>query len=91
MSSGFKPKTYRSHHPLRAVLRILGALAILAVVLAICIFVGFRKYIVYTADGLYLDVPWLEDSTGAPASELPSVSGVTESGEIGRASCRERV
>ena len=37
-----------------------------ALVIATSIFFGFRKYIVYTDDGVRLDVPWLQEE---PQSE----------------------
>lgn len=46
---------------------LLTALIVLAVLLAIVLglFFGFRRYIVYTSDGVKLEVPWLEETVSA--------------------------
>ena len=61
MSSGRK-RTYRSAKPLRTAASVLGVLLALVILVCAIIFFSFRKYIVYTADGLRLEVPWLEDT-----------------------------
>lgn len=66
-------KVYRKRKPVKIVLLSLLALVCLLIALAAGIFFGFRKYIVYTPDGLYLDVPWLSERApqdGAPAGGL---------------------
>lgn len=55
-----KRKIYKRHRPLKIVLLSLLALVALLVILFISVFFSFKKYIVYTDDGLYLDIPWLE-------------------------------
>jgi len=65
-------RVYRTRHPLRTVLICILAGIAAAVILALSVFFGFRKYIVYTDDGLYLDVPWLAADilpTSADASD----------------------
>ena len=62
---------YRSRSPVFIVLTALAAVILAAAILSACIFFGFRKYIVYTPDGLRVEVPWLEDAPAenAEASE----------------------
>ena len=52
---------YRNLHPGRFFLRLGVALVALCIFLAIFFYVWFKRYIVYTDDGLYLDIPWMED------------------------------
>jgi hypothetical protein len=33
------------------------------ILLTVAVFFGFKKYIVYTTDGLRLDIPWLEEDS----------------------------
>ncbi|MGE4483775.1 MAG: hypothetical protein AB7C97_01545 [Oscillospiraceae bacterium] len=54
-------KVYRKRKPVKIILLSLLGLICLLITLAICVFFGFKKYIVYTSDGLYLDVPWLSE------------------------------
>ena len=54
-------KIYHSRRPWKTVLIIFIILIVLLVVLAVAVFFGFRKYIVYTDDGIVLEVPWLEE------------------------------
>ena len=68
MSSGRK-RTYRSAKPLRTAASVLGALLALVILVCAIIFFSFRKYIVYTADGLRLEVPWLEETM--PEADAP--------------------
>ena len=49
------------------VVKLLVGLVIAVVVLTIALFFGLRRYIVYTPEGLKLEVPWLEEI--APATE----------------------
>ena len=68
MSSGRK-RTYRSAKPLRTAASVLGVLLALVILVCAIIFFSFRKYIVYTADGLRLEVPWLEETM--PDADTP--------------------
>lgn len=61
MLSGRK-KIYRSRTPLRIAVTTLIIILVLFVLVSAIVFFSFQKYIVYTADGLRLEVPWLEDS-----------------------------
>lgn len=45
---------------LKMALLIIAAVVILCIIIMVFLFFYFQKYIVYTADGLYLDVPWLK-------------------------------
>ena len=55
-------RVYRRRNPWKIIGIVLAAMIIAAVVLAVGIFFGFKKYAVYTPDGVYLDVPWLEET-----------------------------
>lgn len=57
----YVPNTYKNHRAARTVAKLLIGLVIVVVVFTIALFFGLRRYIVYTADGLRLDIPWLED------------------------------
>ena len=60
-------RIYKTHSTWRTILGIVIALVIVAVIGLIAIFLGFKKYIVYTSDGVRLEVPWLEESAeGSP-------------------------
>ena len=63
MGSYRKPRVYRKHHTLRILLNVLIILLVSAVILSAAVFFWFRRYIVYTDNGLHLEIPWLEDST----------------------------
>ena len=65
------PRTYRSKRPLKIILTILLSLVIVFVILMVSLFFGLRKYIVYTPDGLHLDIPWLTEETWS-GSDSPS-------------------
>ena len=59
--AGNKRKLYRKSSPWKILLGIFVAVLIILAVLAVVIFFSFQKYIVYTPDGLHLEVPWLEE------------------------------
>ena len=61
-------RVYRKHAPLKILIRIIAILLVLAVVLSVTVFFGFRRYIVYTDDGLYLDIPWLREGIASTPS-----------------------
>ena len=54
-------RIYRSRRPLKTALTVFFALLAALIILAVGIFFGFRRYIVYTSDGVRLDVPWLQE------------------------------
>ena len=68
-------RIYRSKRPLKTALTVFFVLALALIVLAIGVFFGFRRYIVYTSDGVKLDVPWLREPTEQvePATGAPEV------------------
>ena len=49
---------------------VVAGVVLAAIILCACVFFGFKKYIVYTPDGLRLEVPWLEE----PAAEQMEAS-----------------
>lgn len=54
-------KTYRSFRPVKVIFTTIVLVLLTLLLLAVAIFFGFRKYIVYTTDGLRLDIPWLQE------------------------------
>ncbi len=60
-------RIYHRFRPWRFLGRLLLVLIALALFLTVFFYVWFKRYIVYTDDGLYLDVPWLQD----PAEPTP--------------------
>ena len=52
---------YRRFHPGKFFLRLGLILVALVIFLSIFFYVWFKRYIVYTDEGLYLDIPWMED------------------------------
>jgi len=61
-------KIYRNRRPLRTIAVTVLVLLLVLIVLAVCVFFGFRRYIVYTDDGVRLEVPWLQDSSQSGSS-----------------------
>ena len=64
-------KTYRSFRPVKVILTTLLFTILAFIVLTVAVFFGFKKYVVYTTDGLRLDIPWLEEDS-------PDITIVTE-------------
>ncbi len=54
-------RIYRSRKPLKTALAVIFSVLAGLVIIAAGLFFGFRKYIVYTSDGVKLEVPWLEE------------------------------
>lgn len=54
-------RIYRTGVRWKTALLVLLIVAALIVTVALSLFFGFRKYIVYTSDGVRLEVPWLTD------------------------------
>jgi hypothetical protein len=50
---------YQRRGPFRLILKILFGLVLSAVLLAVVVFFWFQSYIVYTPDGVRLDIPFL--------------------------------
>ena len=53
---------YHGRKPLRIVLKVVGWLVLIAVVLTAFAFFWFKRYIVYTEDGLRVQVPYLAET-----------------------------
>jgi hypothetical protein len=62
--SPINKRIYRRRNPVKIVLSVLGIIIAAAILLFILIFAGFKKYAVYTDDGVTVEVPWLEDVRG---------------------------
>ncbi|MDR0906876.1 MAG: hypothetical protein LBN00_12040 [Oscillospiraceae bacterium] len=62
--SRYIPNTYNNHRAARLFGRFAVGFVIAVVLLAISLFFGLRRYIVYTPDGLKLEIPWLEEAAG---------------------------
>lgn len=56
-----KEKIYRRRRPVRALLRVLGILALVAAIAFVVVFFWFQNFIVYTPDGIRLDIPFWRD------------------------------
>lgn len=57
---GEKRKIYKKRRPLKTALKVLGiTLAVLAALFIIA-FISFQRYIVYTPDGLRLEIPFVQ-------------------------------
>lgn len=59
-------RVYHVRSPWKTALVVTLIVLAAALIIATSIFFGFRKYIVYTDDGVRLDVPWLQEE---PQSE----------------------
>ena len=73
MSGEKKIKVYKKRRPLKIALRVLGILTAVVVLLSVLIFFGFQKYIVYTPEGVRLEIPFLQ-KYGPQAAQTPEVS-----------------
>ena len=56
-----KIRIYKKRNPVKIVLLSLLGLLAAVLLLAVIVFFWFQKYIVYTTDGLRLEIPWLEE------------------------------
>ena len=54
-------RIYRTGGRWKTVLLVILIVVALIVTIALSLFFGFKKYIVYTSDGVRLEVPWLTD------------------------------
>lgn len=64
-------RIYRNKRPAKIIITSLLIFIAVLLLLIVTIFFGFRKYIVYTDNGIRLEVPWLEEvneSSSAPES-----------------------
>lgn len=53
---------YHGHKPLRIVLKTVGWIVLVALILAVFMFFWFKRYIVYTDEGLRVQVPYLAET-----------------------------
>ena len=53
-------RTYRSRRPAKTVVTVILILLAALLIITVAIFFGFRRYIVYTDEGVHLEVPWLD-------------------------------
>jgi len=60
------PNTYKNRRVRRILIRFVIGVVLAFVVLAVALFFGLRRYIVYTPDGLRLDIPWLQETEPPP-------------------------
>ncbi len=56
-----RPRVYRKRRPLRVIVITLACLVLAAVIVYVALFFGLKKHIVYTDDGLYLDLHWISE------------------------------
>ncbi len=59
-------RIYRSRRPWQTIVMVLLAILAVVLILAVAVFFYFKRYIVYTSDGLRLEVPWLEEAYEEP-------------------------
>ena len=60
----FNKRIYRRRNPVKIVFSVLGIILAAAILLFAIVFFGFKKYAVYTDEGVTVVVPWLEDVRG---------------------------
>ncbi|MBQ2602220.1 MAG: hypothetical protein II583_02240 [Oscillospiraceae bacterium] len=61
-------RVYHVRSPWRTAAAVTAIVLVAALIIAASIFFGFRKYIVYTDDGVRLEVPWLQEEPQNEAS-----------------------
>ena len=54
-----KERIYRRRRPLRTLIKVLGAAVLTIAILLVVVFFWFQSYIVYTPEGIRLDIPFL--------------------------------
>ena len=62
-------RIYKKNVKLKGIISAVCAVILVCIMIMVGIFFWFQKYIVYTADGLYLDVPWLEETSESQKGE----------------------
>lgn len=55
-----KKQIYHYRSPLKIAIIVVGAVILTVLLLFMAVFFGFRKYAVYTDEGVTVEVPWLE-------------------------------
>ncbi|NLL38111.1 MAG: hypothetical protein GX254_00785 [Clostridiales bacterium] len=67
---------YQRRRPLKIFLKIMLSIIIIAIVFAVVVFFWFQSYIVYTPEGIRLDIPFLSsDDVPAAAGRPAAASG----------------
>ena len=59
--SPVRKRIYHRRNPIKIILSVLGIILAAAILLFTIVFFGFKKYAVYSDDGVTVEVPWLED------------------------------
>ena len=59
MARRYVPKTYNNRRVLRIIFGTIISVALAVVISFLLLFFMLQRYIVYTADGLVLEIPWL--------------------------------
>ena len=57
-----KDKIYTPRKPLKTALTAIFLAALVLIISTFIVFFSFKKYIVYTSDGVVLEVPWLQEA-----------------------------
>lgn len=73
--SGENKKIYKKRRPLKIALKVLGILLAALVLLSVIVFFGFQKYIVYTPEGVRLEIPFLQ-KYGPQQTQTPEITQV---------------
>ncbi len=61
-------RIYRSHKRLKSVLTTIFVVLLVLLVLVLMVFFYFRQYVVYSQDGVRLEVPWLDEANELAAA-----------------------
>ncbi|MBQ3404429.1 MAG: hypothetical protein IJG63_03305 [Oscillospiraceae bacterium] len=56
---GKNNRVYRSHNLLKIIISTLVTILLILLILFVVVFIWFKQYIVYTSDGVRLEIPWL--------------------------------
>ena len=75
-------RIYRSFRPGRFVVRLILILLAAVIAFSVIVWFWFKSYIVYTDDGLYLDIPWLYDVRGVPDAVPADTVTVSDPPEV---------
>lgn len=62
---------YQRRKPLKIILKLFISIVLIVIALAVIVFFWFQSYIVYTSDGIRLDIPFLQ-SDDIEETEQPS-------------------
>ena len=57
-----KRRIYHSRNPIKLIILILLAIIVLFIIFAASVFFSFKKYLVYTPNGVELEIPWLDET-----------------------------